>query len=468
MTVHVKSSAAGPIKGENLQHVGEVAMEEAWGASQIGPFDFVPPLGFRGYWYPALWKKEVGAKAPKHVELLGENIVFFRGKDGTASALIDWCPHRNARLSLGISEFPGTITCPYHGYTFDGTGQCVAGLIDHPESPVVPKMRAKSYPTAEYQDVVYIWMGETDPVPLEDDLPAELLDERNYRYIRTKEWETNWTEPIAQGIDFHEGYLHRMGLKFLPMFPGEPIWARTLMNLTRVFNTNLRFFRPKVAFYGGTEIVHEEENLFAMKAKGLEMGQAYHPGVDSKWPAHTWWRFLKSKTRSKLGSLLTGNSFDHSCELPSKIRSVVRPESVHLRWMVPVTAGKTRVWTFTICRRPRTILGQLWQNIWYYFWRKGEIVVATNEQEDLATFKEDRLRFDLPQKLGPLDAGLIYFRRHLSRCSRDYKRLGGSRGALKAEPTRTAEEWRTQPEDLDRQNPIEDPSTPEVAAPVKA
>ena len=188
MTVHVKSSAAGPIKGENLQHVGEVAMEEAWGASQIGPFDFVPPLGFREYWYPALWKKEVGAKAPKHVELLGENIVFFRGKDGTASALIDWCPHRNARLSLGISEFPGTITCPYHGYTFDGTGQCVAGLIDHPESPVVPKMRAKSYPTAEYQDVVYIWMGETDPVPLEDDLPAELLDERNYRYIRTKEW----------------------------------------------------------------------------------------------------------------------------------------------------------------------------------------------------------------------------------------------------------------------------------------
>ena len=205
-----------------------------------------------------------------------------------------------------------------------------------------------------------------------------------------------------------------------------------------------------------------------MKATGLEMGQAYHPGVDSKWPAHTWWRFLKSKPRSKPGSLLTGNSFDHSCELPSKIRSVVRPESVHLRWMVPVTAGKTRVWTFTICRRPRTILGQLWQNIWYYFWRKGEIVVATNEQEDLATFKEDRLRFDLPQKLGPLDAGLIYFRRHLSRRSRDYKRLGGSRGALKAEPTRTAEEWRTQPEDLDRQNLIEDPSTPEVAAPVKA
>jgi hypothetical protein len=42
------------------------------------------------------------------------------------------------------------------------------------------------------------------------------------------------------------------------------------------------------------------------------------------------------------------------------------------------------------------------------------------------------MNFDRPQKLGPLDAALIYFRRHLARRSRDYKRLGGADGCLKA------------------------------------
>jgi len=102
----------------------------------------------------------------------------------------------------------------------------------------------------------------------------------------------------------------------------------------------------------------------------------------------------------------------------------------------------TRTWTFTIGRRPKTWLGRLWKNVWYYFWRKPSIVVRTNEWEDLVVFMRDRLRFDLPQKLGPLDTGVIYFRRHLARRSRDFQRLGGAHGTVKAPPTRTADEWR--------------------------
>ncbi len=445
-------------KGDGNLPVGEAesAGREAWGASQIGPFDFVPKLGFREYWYPGVWSREIGKRKPKLVKLLDDDVVFFRGSEGKIAALSDWCPHRNARLSLGVSEFPGTITCPYHGYTFDGIGQCVAGLIDHPESPVVAKMKARMYPTAEHGGVVYVWMGETDPVPLEEDLPAELLRPDVHPYVRVKEWETNWTEPIAQGVDFHEGYLHRIQLSLLPLFPKEPIWARWLMSFTRVVNKNLGFFRPKIAYYGGVEVVDESENYFVTKAKAPVFGQGFYPGVNAKWPNKIWWRKLRlsrrrsvvSTTDSNFGSnnapssLLTGKAFDHSVELPSKIRSVVMPQSVHLRWMVPKTMDETRVWTYTMCIRPRTPFGRAWQNVWYYFWRKWAIAVATNEKEDLATFMKGRLRFDLPQKLGPMDAGLIYFRRHLARRSRDFKRLGGAHGTVRALPTRTAREWR--------------------------
>ena len=255
-------------------------------------------------------------------------------------------------------------------------------------------------------------------------------------------------------MDFHEGYLHRMQFKWTPMYPGEPLWARWLMNISRLTNKGLGFFRPKLAYYGGVEVSEESDTFFVTKAKAPVFGQGFHPGVGANWPERVWWRRLSGgrrrggggatspKQAGKPQSLLTGNSFNHSVELPSKIRAVSMPESVHLRWMVPKTIDEVRVWTYTMCVQPKTMPGRLWQNVWYYFWRKPSIIMGTNEKEDLATFMKGRLRFDLPQKLGPMDVGLIYFRRHLARRSRDFRRLGGAIGTVKAPPTRTAAEWR--------------------------
>ena len=98
-----------------------------YGASQVGPHDYVPMLGYREYWYPAIQANKVG-KRPVRVKMLGEELVFFRGKGGKVAALWDRCPHRGALLSYGRCEFEGTISCPYHGYTYDETGTCVAAL----------------------------------------------------------------------------------------------------------------------------------------------------------------------------------------------------------------------------------------------------------------------------------------------------------------------------------------------------
>ena len=126
--------------------LAELTAREAHGASQIWPFDYCPKLGFREYWYPGIRARTVRGK-PVPLTMLGEDLVLFRGGTGQVVALSDWCPHRGARLSLGLCEFKGTVTCPYHGYVFDGTGQCVAGLIERPDSTFVPKLRARTYPT---------------------------------------------------------------------------------------------------------------------------------------------------------------------------------------------------------------------------------------------------------------------------------------------------------------------------------
>ena len=73
------------------------------GASGIGVHDFVPELGYREYWYPAVEDKRIGRK-PVALRLLGDQIVFFRDTENQVAALSDTCPHRGAFLSGGIGK----------------------------------------------------------------------------------------------------------------------------------------------------------------------------------------------------------------------------------------------------------------------------------------------------------------------------------------------------------------------------
>ena len=103
-------------------------------------------------------------------------------------------------------------------------------------------------------------------------------------------------------------------------------------------------------------------------------------------------------------------------------------------------------WTLLIGRKPKTVIGMLWKYVWYFGWRKPSQIIRINEWEDLIVFNKGRLRYDLAQKLGPLDTGVIYFRRHLARRSRDHLRLGGALGAYKEPPVRTGQEWKAMAE----------------------
>src|SRR5262249_6828788 len=86
-------------------------------------------LGFRNYWYPVQWSSQIGEK-PVPVTVCGERIALVRDK-GIVYALHDRCPHRGVPLSLGRRQFPGTISCPYHGWTYGlGDGRLCAVITD--------------------------------------------------------------------------------------------------------------------------------------------------------------------------------------------------------------------------------------------------------------------------------------------------------------------------------------------------
>jgi len=101
--------------------------------------------------------------------------------------------------------------------------------------------------------------------------------------------------------------------------------------------------------------------------------------------------------------------------------------------------------TSTTTEKPKTVFGRIYQDLWYWLYRRGYGVIRINEKEDFPVFSEGEINPDIPQKLGILDLGVIYFRRHLARRSRDFKRLGGAWGCLKQppDPAKVAE-WTVQ------------------------
>jgi phenylpropionate dioxygenase-like ring-hydroxylating dioxygenase large terminal subunit len=77
----------------------------------------------RKFWYCALPMADLD-DGPKPFVLLGEKIALWKDADGNPRAVKDRCPHRTAQLSGGWVD-EGRLVCPYHGWTFDGAGECV-------------------------------------------------------------------------------------------------------------------------------------------------------------------------------------------------------------------------------------------------------------------------------------------------------------------------------------------------------
>ena len=74
-------------------------------------------------WHPVALASAV-AQAPLGARLLNQAVVLWRDSTHQIHAWADQCPHRGAQLSLG-RVCDDRLECPYHGWQFDGQGQCV-------------------------------------------------------------------------------------------------------------------------------------------------------------------------------------------------------------------------------------------------------------------------------------------------------------------------------------------------------
>ena len=311
----------------------------------------IPPAGYREYWYPALPAKDVKKDAPSLLRMLGTDVIFFKDKQGDVQALLDWCPHRAVYLSMGRCYFEGFVTCPYHGATFDGDGNCVAFLTEGPESKMVgaPGMKARKFPTVTLKGMVFVWMGDGEPVSPEEDIPPEMFEDNNICRPSFCMFDCNWVLVLENTMDAHNAFMvHRNALRILGSRVGGRPRTPLGYRVNLVNNKNVHY-RPGSGKSSTEKFYYDEDGKIPY--------QMYYPGVDGVWPLHKWrlawtWFFdWKAKRRGQDPSMRRASPADtpdvnewNGTRLPGMSRTGGNNRYFRsTRWPVPVEENLTRM-----------------------------------------------------------------------------------------------------------------------------
>ena len=238
--------------------------------TQTGPDT---PFGrmFRCYWIPALLAEELPEPdcPPVRVKLLSERLIAFRDSDGRYGLMDEFCAHRGISLWFGRNEECG-LRCPYHGWKYDVTGQCVDMPNEPEHSAFAKKVKLKSYPLVERGGVLWTYMGPAEQQPpLPEYEFATVPAPQTYTSKRFQE--CNWLQAMEGGIDSsHVSFLHRGDINTDPLFKGA-----------RGNQYNLGDLRPVF------EVVESAGGLFIGARRNAENGHYYWRITQWVMPSYT-------------------------------------------------------------------------------------------------------------------------------------------------------------------------------------
>jgi NAD(P)-dependent dehydrogenase (short-subunit alcohol dehydrogenase family)/phenylpropionate dioxygenase-like ring-hydroxylating dioxygenase large terminal subunit len=166
---------------------------------------------FTNVWYVAGFSKDL-TNEPVKVRMLGADLVLFREMDGTARCISNVCPHRGSSLAEGCLYKDGTLACPFHGYRFNGHGDCtlVPSRRDHEASVVAPGMRTDAYAVSEKYGCIWVCLGD------EPEAASPIFDMPEWG---NDEWKFTTNEEVWEA-DYHTCKFTNLDYVHLPVVHG--------------------------------------------------------------------------------------------------------------------------------------------------------------------------------------------------------------------------------------------------------
>jgi vanillate O-demethylase monooxygenase subunit len=150
----------------------------------------VPFKVLRRTWQPVALSRDLKENQVRPYRLLDQEIIVARFP-GKLMASQAWCPHKGMNLALG-SIAGGELRCPYHGWKFDGSGNCtnIPSLLE-PVPNKQEQARLETYDVRERYGMVWVKLEKEEAAPLPD----------------VPEFENpEWTYLVAEPLVFQAGF----------------------------------------------------------------------------------------------------------------------------------------------------------------------------------------------------------------------------------------------------------------------
>ncbi|MBR9911098.1 MAG: Rieske 2Fe-2S domain-containing protein [Gammaproteobacteria bacterium] len=181
--------------------------------------DLPMPFG----WFQVLYSDELAKCESKPLEYFGQELVAFRTESGVAKVVDAYCPHMGAHLGYGIHENAGagasvvgeSIVCPFHGWQYNGEGQCthIPYAKNMPPRVARGEKVLNSWHVREVNQCILVWYHPQGVEPLFEPVvvPEAALDNDEWGEMQTFEWDINTHmqeigENAVDAVHFH--YVH--------------------------------------------------------------------------------------------------------------------------------------------------------------------------------------------------------------------------------------------------------------------
>jgi 5,5'-dehydrodivanillate O-demethylase oxygenase subunit len=196
----------------------------------------------RSRWQPVALSEEIGA-APHRLMIMSEDLVAYR-EGGAVRLLANRCAHRGTFLHTGRLR-DGGLQCGYHGWTFDGSGRCIAQPCEPADSTFAARIRIPAYPTAEIRGLVFAYMGGGTPPPLPQ--IEQWAREDGVHKADVVRWQCNYFQCLENNPDpLHTAFVHpsmKQWVRSVPVVDMEETEYGIHMRATRGSYVRHTYFR---------------------------------------------------------------------------------------------------------------------------------------------------------------------------------------------------------------------------------
>jgi phenylpropionate dioxygenase-like ring-hydroxylating dioxygenase large terminal subunit len=165
---------------------------------------------FINFWYPLARAQDLVADKPMKVTVLGQNLVVFRDSKGEAHCLSNVCTHRGGNLAGGKVK-GDTVECPYHGWRFNGGGECVKIPSIGKDGKIPGRTRIDAYPVQEKYGIVFGFLGDLPAAerPGIYEIPEYGQEGWRANEVMTFDVNYNYERSIENGLDpAHNEFVH--------------------------------------------------------------------------------------------------------------------------------------------------------------------------------------------------------------------------------------------------------------------